>query len=181
MHTTRDECTQIRERRRNQKSKRGRPLRRTWVVGALAALCTALMPSVAPHASADGHSGRQRDTAYVANAGDDTVSVISSTTNQVIATVGVGDSPFGVAVDPPRARAYVTNAVDGTVSVINTRTNRVIATIPVGTNPGAVAVDPSSARAYVTNEPDNTVSVIDTSTNTVIATIPVGTDPAGVA
>ncbi|MFD7257442.1 hypothetical protein [Streptomyces sp. NPDC059874] len=99
MHTTRDECTHVPERRENTKSKRARQLRRAWVVGALAALCTALLPSVTPHASENEYPGRQRDTAYVTNAGDDTVSVIDTNNdnNQVIATPIVGNNPYGVA------------------------------------------------------------------------------------
>ena len=38
--------------------------------------------------------------------------------NTVVATVPVGSSPRGVAVDPSTNRIYVTNSGDGTVSVI---------------------------------------------------------------
>ena len=40
------------------------------------------------------------NTIYVANAGDDTVSVVNGSTNTVVATVTVGDTPLGVAVNP---------------------------------------------------------------------------------
>jgi DNA-binding beta-propeller fold protein YncE len=43
----------------------------------------------------------------------------STTYNTVTATIGVGDDPEGVAVNPAGTRAYVTNYNDGTVSVIN--------------------------------------------------------------
>ena len=105
----------------------------------------------------------------------------AAATPVVTETIGVGDSPIGVAVSPDGTRAYVTNDGDGTVSVIDTSTNTVIDTIPVGSNPRGVAVSPDGTRAYVTNDGDGTVSVIDTSTNTVIDTIPVGSNPRGVA
>ena len=54
------------------------------------------------------------------NGDDGTVSVISTATNNVTATVTVGSLPVAVAVTSDGAFAYVTNADDGTVSVINT-------------------------------------------------------------
>ena len=47
--------------------------------------------------------------AYVTNDGSSTVSVISTATNTVTATVTVGNTPYGVAVTPNGAYAYVTN------------------------------------------------------------------------
>ena len=47
--------------------------------------------------------------AYVANAGDNTVSVIDTATNTVVAPIAVGSLPRGVAVTPDGKRAYVTN------------------------------------------------------------------------
>ena len=140
--------------------------------------------------------------AYVANSVDNTVTVIDTATNAVVATIPVSTGPFGVAVTPDGTRAYVTNgssppspptlsstSVDireliqnlPGVSVIDTATNTVIATIPVGLVPFGVAITPDGTRAYVTNEDSNTVSVIDIATNTVVATIPVGVAPSGIA
>ena len=74
--------------------------------------------------------------AYVTNAGDGTVSVITTAT-------GAGVGPHhrrqaghaGVAITPDGKRAYVTNIVDGTVSVITTATGAVSAPITVGKGP----------------------------------------------
>ncbi|MFD1275997.1 YncE family protein [Streptomyces kaempferi] len=78
--------------------------------------------------------------AYVTNSNADTVSVIKTATNTVVATIPVGDAPREVAVSPDGTRAYVTNASADTVSVINTATNTVVATIPVGDLPFGVAI-----------------------------------------
>ena len=43
------------------------------------------------------------DTAYVVNAGDNTVSVINGRTDHVTATVPVGAAPHDVAIDPMTA------------------------------------------------------------------------------
>ena len=121
----------------------------------------------------------QSFAAYITNADDDTVSVITTATNTVEDTVPVGDGPRGVAVTPDGARVYVANALSGTVSVIATATNTVEDTVPVGDAPGGVAVTPDGARVYVANALSGTVSVIATATNAVEATVAVGTVPRG--
>src|SRR5262249_42188023 len=110
--------------------------------------------------------------AYVTNSGSGTVSVIDTATNTVVATVGVGGDPRGVAITPDGTHAYVTNIRSNTVSVIDTATNTVVATVPVGLSPFGVAITPDGTHAYVTNSFGNNVAVIDTATNTVVATVP---------
>jgi YVTN family beta-propeller protein len=124
--------------------------------------------------------------AYVTNANDNTLSVIDTATNTVIATISAGNYYYGawkVALTPDGARAYVTNYATGvnTVSVINTVTRTLIATISVGSAPLGVALTRDGEHAYVTNQGSSNVSVIDTATNTVIATIPVEAYPYGIA
>ena len=75
--------------------------------------------------------------AYVPNNLANTVSVIDTTTNTVVATIGVGDAPVGVAVSPDGTRAYVTNFNSDTVSVIDTATNTVVDTPWWATGPPA--------------------------------------------
>ena len=48
-------------------------------------------------------------TAYVANGGNGTVSVIDGTTGTVTGTITVGANPSAVAVDPTFHTAYVAN------------------------------------------------------------------------
>ena len=72
---------------------------------------------------------------YVANLGDNSVSVIERSTKTLVKTIDVGDSPLGLAAKPDGSRIYVSNHADGatdvpnTVTVINTATNTVVATI----------------------------------------------------
>ena len=60
------------------------------------------------------------------------MSVISTATNTVTATVTVGTGPYGVAITPNGLYAYVANYNAGTVSVISTATNLVTATVTGG-------------------------------------------------
>jgi YVTN family beta-propeller protein len=138
-----------------------------------------------------------RKEVYVTNFGTDrpalgevgnTISVIRTASNKVIATITVGKLPSGIAFTPDGSRAYVTNRGDDTVSVIDTRIRTELTTVPVQYKPANVAITPDGRHAYVTNFGDpfpslgTTVSVIDTTTNTVVATIPnVGLGPLGLA
>ncbi len=89
--------------------------------------------------------------AYVTNQVSNSVSVIDTATNTVVATITAGSSPIGVAITPDGARAYVANQIAGTVSVINTVSNTVVATITLGGSPFGVAITPDGTRAYVAN------------------------------
>jgi len=124
--------------------------------------------------------------AYIANSGDDNVSVIDTTTNKVTAMIPVGNYPMGVAVTLDGKKVYVTNFFGRTISVIDATKNKVTATIPVGNAPRGVAVSPDGKRVYVPhhevgNPSNNTILIIDTATNEVEATVLVGEVPFGVA
>ncbi len=124
------------------------------------------------------------NTAYVANQGTNTVSVINTLTGQT------ARSPLWWAALRPGwwparmgSYVYVANRTSGTVSVIRTSNNTVvdinpgttaIDSIKVGSQPEMIAVNTSAittptgviakgARLYVTNYGSGTVSVIDVS------------------
>jgi YVTN family beta-propeller protein len=59
---------------------------------------------------------------YVANHGGFTVSVIDSSTNEVVDTIPVGAFPLGIAFNPRNNDMYVANRDSNTVSVIATPT-----------------------------------------------------------
>ena len=118
-----------------------------------------------------------------------TVSVISDSTNAVVANVTVGDDPLGIAYDAGKGEMFVVDhgayADNGnpasTVSVISDSTNTVVASIPIGNNAqSGIAYDAGKGDVFVANLGGG-VSVISDSSNTVVATINVGTDPYGVA
>ncbi len=123
---------------------------------------------------------------YVTNVSSNTVSVIKLatdyvTTNEVTATIKVGNEPRGVAISPDGSVAYVTNFRDNTLSVLSTATNTVTDTITVGNGPLGVAVTPDGTKAYVVNGFDNSVSVVKTATRKIEARIPVGPEPQAIA
>jgi YVTN family beta-propeller protein len=118
--------------------------------------------------------------AYITNNVSNSVSVINTATNTVIATIPIGYGDLGVSVSPDGGRVYIGSAGINIVGVIETATNTVIATIPSGPTAG-IATSQDGRRVYAANFYDQTLSVIDTKTNTVIATVPgVGVSPFGV-
>ena len=97
-------------------------------------------------------------SAYVANNGSSTVSVIDTASNTVTDTIPVGINPIGVAVSPDGSQVYVTNqcvsssnCTNGTVSVIDAASNAVTDTITVGPFPQGDSVSPDGSRVYVAN------------------------------
>ena len=114
--------------------------------------------------------------AYIPNSNDDTVSVIDTASNTVVATVPVGGRPMAVAVLPDGSRVYIANNDDDTVSVIAAPSHVVVATIDVGPAPQAVVAAPDGGLVYVGNHGragpgERSVSVIDAASNTVVDTI----------
>src|SRR5271157_474160 len=71
---------------------------------------------------------------FVANYGSNTVSVISDSTNSVVANVSVR-SPVGVVYDPAKGEIFVINLFGSAVSVISDSDNSVLASVPVGSEP----------------------------------------------
>lgn len=94
--------------------------------------------------------------------------------DQVVATVPVGDSPDSVAAG--EGAVWVANRLAaGTVTRVDPSSNKVVATIAVGGLPDQIAVGEGSV--WVANAADGTVSRIDPATNQVTATVPVGAAP----
>lgn len=118
-----------------------------------------------------------------------TNSAHSVTPNTVIATIGVGDSPAGMAITPDSRFLYVANnnndGIPGgdTVSVIDAQTNTVIKTIsdPSFNEPYTVTINAAGTKAYVTNSNSTTITIIDITTNTVTGTITGFDGPSGMA
>ena len=97
--------------------------------------------------SANGAKG------YVANGGDNTVSVIDPATKTVTATISVGADPVGAWVGYD-GKMYVDNEEGESISVVDVATNTVIQTIPLGFMPGSAAHNAVTKELWVT-DPDN--------------------------
>lgn len=124
-----------------------------------------------------GADGR---TAYAANQGSNTVSVIDVAKGTVTAAVPVGKVPAGLALTPDGRTLWVANYTDGTVQPIDTGTLTPGAPVPVGAGPENMAVTPDGRTLYVANIHDNTVSPVDLTTGSAGKAVPVGPRPFNV-
>jgi DNA-binding beta-propeller fold protein YncE len=123
---------------------------------------------------------------YVINLGHDdtagTVTVISGTTDKVIATIAVALDPDEVVVSPVNGEVYVTGggvgtpASEGFTAVISGRTYKVITTFPV--TGGLLAISPRTGLVYVLDGSGD-VTVISGKTKQVVTTIPLNDPEAG--
>ncbi len=118
-------------------------------------------------------------TAYVANQGDGTVSIIDTGSNTVIGTVATGAMPAYV-VRGPNGKIYVSNQGSGTVSVIDAASNTVISTFEVGGDPNGIAFD-NQGFGYVATSTSNAIAVFAIATHQVVESIPMAGHPAHLA
>ena len=111
----------------------------------------------------------------------------SSFAQKIIATVPVGNSPLGIAVNRFTNRIYVANETSeppqppNTVSVIDGKTNQVTGHITTGLDfQIGLGIDEFRQRIYVATL-DSGVEVLDGKTNTAVANIAVANEPVEVA
>jgi len=148
----------------------------------------------------DGTSPEKMDfvgdsKAYVSCNYTNSVNVVDLASQQVIKSVEVGTTPWGVAVAGQKVYVCNTNAVfdvdlgamsygDGTVSVIDSSTDTVIKTIDVETNPTEIAVSGDKVLVQCTGDYGGITGklcIIDSSSDTLVNTADLGTTPSGLA
>jgi YVTN family beta-propeller protein len=123
-----------------------------------------------------------------------TVSVISDSSNEVVANVNVGGTPDSITYDSGKGEVFVVNDASGIVSVISDTNNTVIANITVrkqGNVIGPIRLAYDSAKGEIfashcdqglyINGNTGIVSVISDSNNTVVANISVDGIPEDIA
>ena len=112
--------------------------------------------------------------AYVANTGNNTVSVIPISDNisdNSVTSIQVGFGPWGVAVSPDNAKVYV-GLSDGSVAEIDVSSNTVTPISNVGGFLNGIVV--VGSRVYVADSTAGQVVVIDGNSRSVIKRIDVG-------
>lgn len=116
--------------------------------------------------SLNGSSPVVNTYAFVANSGEDTLSVVDFINGAEVTKINTGSKPMAVAVVSSLNKVYVSNYLSNTVTVISDNTAN-IKTIAVGANPLGLAVNPTGSKVYVANYGDNTICEIDTVTDMV--------------
>jgi len=101
---------------------------------------------------------------YVTNRLDNSVTVISLTTNQVLFSTTLPASPYCLAVNPYTGRVFVVSAQNDTVYVLDGTTLALLTTLPVGAQDpdhGGQGIAVLDNKVYVANYAAGTVTVIE--------------------
>lgn len=114
--------------------------------------------------------------AYVIEQFGDSVGVIDLATNHFVASVGLTNSGFNIAVRPDGQRVYASTA-DGRVYVISTATNLVVDSLRAGPSANGLAFSPNGGVLYVSSRDSGNVAAFNTATDVRINTYVVGGAP----
>jgi YVTN family beta-propeller protein len=104
----------------------------------------------------------------------------SANAQTVTATLGAGDEPNSVAVNPVTNKIYVANQSSNNVTVIDGASNSTTTVAAGSDDQTSVAVNPVTNKIYVANSAVDTVTVIDGATNTTTS-VAVGLQPQAMA
>jgi len=115
---------------------------------------------------------------WVVNPRDDTVSVIRTDNNTLLKTIGVGDEPRSIALDPNNSFAFVANAAGSSVTVIKITnatfgnfTAAVEKSFKTGAEPWNIVSSPDGKRVFVANSGQDTITVINAVNRTILGQI----------
>jgi YVTN family beta-propeller protein len=112
---------------------------------------------------------------YVTNTDGDSVSVISTSSWKVVATIEELPEPHDGELTPDGKLLYLATSDDSTLTVVDTDTRTVVKRFTVGVKPRGVAAGGENGRiAYLTNKGDGTLSIIDVQAEKIVNTVPVG-------
>ena len=138
---------------------------------------------------------------YVSDSGSDSISVISSLTDNIIKTIHIMPTnpitfrtanPSAIAVDSSHNKIYASSSDSNFIAIIDGTTYKIIKRIQI-IHPSGVAVDSSTNTIYVASrdctsqnnynyvDASCNVIVINGETNEIIKTVSVEADPYGVA
>ena len=123
------------------------------------------------------HDGKRL---YVANSGSNDVTIIDTTTDQMLTTVSTGRRPLLPCVTANGKSVYLPSGPDRNVTVLGSD-GEFRAKVPVGLAPHDIAVSPDSRWAYQPNSASHTVTVIDGLNYSVAGEIKVGLGPGHIA
>jgi YVTN family beta-propeller protein len=136
---------------------------------------------------------------YVTNERSGDLSVIDSSTFQVIATVPLGKRPRGIHAGPDHRFLYIAlsgsplagpgvdesklppadKTADG-IGVFDVQQNKLVRTIQSGSDPENFDITKDGRTIIVSNEDDSKASFIDIAAGKVTKTVPTGEEPEGV-
>lgn len=128
-------------------------------------------------------------TAYVGNAGDDTITVLDLAALKVVRTLShprlqqspqnSAPIPFGLAVSRDGQKLYVAGRTHGVLLIISPA-GQLLGEVPVA-GISTVALSPDGSRVYAVSYQPRKLVAIDTRTNAVIGSVATGQQPKGIS
>ena len=118
---------------------------------------------------------------WVTNEKDDTISVISTDTLEVIKTYDTGERPRGILFNSDYSRVYICASDSNAVQVMDPNSGEILHELPSGDDPEQFVLHPDDRHLYIANEDDAITTVVDVETRKVVAQIDVGVEPEGPA
>jgi YVTN family beta-propeller protein len=120
--------------------------------------------------------------AWVANAGDGTVTILDLAAKKVSGTLNTGTrSANRLKFTLDGKHVLISMLAQPDLLVLDAATHQPIKRIPIGHGAAGILMQPDGARAYVACTPDNSVAVIDLKTLEVVGHIDAGGNPDGLA
>ncbi|MDH3328089.1 MAG: YncE family protein [Desulfobulbaceae bacterium] len=116
---------------------------------------------------------------YVANAGEDTIELISVTSMAIIGTIklSLGDEPIELALTPDGRTLLSVNRGSDSISIIDTRSMSERERLILDPDPEWVVAGKDGKRAYVLHTLSNTISIIDLDRRSLYASVSLDESP----
>ncbi len=120
--------------------------------------------------------------AWVANAGDGTVTIVDLAAKKVSATLDTNTkSAKRLKFTPDGKHVLISMLSQPDAVVLDVATHKEIKRIPIGHGAAGILMQPDGARAYVACTPDSYVAVIDLNSLEIVGHIDAGGNPDGLA
>lgn len=113
-------------------------------------------------------------TAYAANVGGGTVSIVDLRRGEKVGDIAVGGNPEGLALTRDGRQLWVGNNGAPQLRVVDLATRKVVATLPTDPVAIRVAISPDGKTAVTSNIGTGTLSLFDVATMRPVKTIAVG-------
>ena len=131
------------------------------------------------HIAVDENTGLGR--AFVASPLSTFISVIDSSTGQVVRRLNVGPGVVASLPDRTPNRLFLVKEQQNRVALFDMNLNVELGSVQMGGKPFRIALDPTRDKLYVVNREGGSVTMLDRVSRRVERTIPVGKRPYGVA
>ena len=120
--------------------------------------------------------------AWIANAGDGTISVIDLAEKKVVATLNSDTGGANRLKFTPDGKLVLVSLLGSPdLVILDAASRKVIKRVPIGHGAAGILMQPDGSRAFVACTPDSYVAVIDLKTLTVASHLDAGGNPDGLA